>query len=272
MDEPEKRHAPLDERALLEELERVREQIQQARLQRRAVQDEFSRFVRGFKDPTVLENATREDGRSGQPVTQLPARSETPQPEPIRPAASEGQQEPSGRARVMTVASATGPAEEITPGEPMNESPQAGAGAPRAQPWTRVLAGGAVILLAGVAVTTWMRHDPSEPAPSSDPTQTAQPATPAREPPAPATGAPAARGSEIVTIRRVWMRVMVDGERVLEREVPANTRVPLSAQKTIVIRTGDAGAVRLSIRGEDQGFLGGEGEVLTRSFTVRPGR
>jgi cytoskeleton protein RodZ len=66
--------------------------------------------------------------------------------------------------------------------------------------------------------------------------------------------------------------VLVDGERVLEREVPADTRVPLAAQKTILIRTGDAGAVRLSILGEDQGFLGREGEVLTRSFTVPPGR
>jgi hypothetical protein len=67
------------------------------------------------------------------------------------------------------------------------------------------------------------------------------------------------------------MRVLVDGERVLEREVAAGTRVPLKAEKTIVIRTGDAGAVRLAIRGEDRGFVGAEGEVVTRSFAVPPG-
>ena len=66
------------------------------------------------------------------------------------------------------------------------------------------------------------------------------------------------------------MRVTVDGARVLEREVPAGTIVPLNAEKTIVIRTGDAGAVKLSIRGEERGFLGAEGEVVTRSFAVPP--
>jgi hypothetical protein len=44
--------------------------------------------------------------------------------------------------------------------------------------------------------------------------------------------------------------------------------VPLKAAKTIVIRTGDAGAVRLSIAGQDQGILGRDGEVVTRTFTV----
>ena len=66
------------------------------------------------------------------------------------------------------------------------------------------------------------------------------------------------------------MRVTVDGERVLEREVPAGTRIPLNAEKTIVIRTGDAGAVRLSIRGGESALLGRVGEVVTRSFTVPP--
>jgi cytoskeleton protein RodZ len=66
------------------------------------------------------------------------------------------------------------------------------------------------------------------------------------------------------------MRVIVDGQRVVEREVPAGTRLPLNAEKTIVIRTGDAGAVRLTIRGQEPAFLGVEGEVVTRSFTVPP--
>lgn len=75
-------------------------------------------------------------------------------------------------------------------------------------------------------------------------------------------------GSEITTLRPVWVRVIADGERVVERELPADARIPFTAEKTIVIRTGDAGAVRLTIRGEDQGVLGRDGEVVTRSFTV----
>ena len=66
------------------------------------------------------------------------------------------------------------------------------------------------------------------------------------------------------------MRVIADGEKVLEREVPAGTRIPVKAEKTIVIRTGDAGAVRLAIRGGQSTLLGREGEVVTRSFTVPP--
>ena len=79
---------------------------------------------------------------------------------------------------------------------------------------------------------------------------------------------PDSRVTELTTTRHVWVRVIADGERVLERELPAGSRIPITAQKTIVIRTGDAGAVTLTIAGEDQGTLGREGQVVTRTFTV----
>jgi cytoskeleton protein RodZ len=66
------------------------------------------------------------------------------------------------------------------------------------------------------------------------------------------------------------VRVLADGERVVERELPANARVPLKAEKTIVIRTGDAGAVRLSIGGREHVVLGRDGEVVTRRFDLPP--
>jgi hypothetical protein len=65
----------------------------------------------------------------------------------------------------------------------------------------------------------------------------------------------------------VWVRVVVDGKREVERELEANARIPL-AGRTIVIRTGDAGAVRVEINGQDRGLLGRDGEVVTRTFTV----
>ena len=61
---------------------------------------------------------------------------------------------------------------------------------------------------------------------------------------------------------------MADGERVVERELPAGAKIPFTAEKAIVIRTGDAGAVQLTIRGDDQGTLGRDGAVVTRTFTV----
>jgi hypothetical protein len=75
-------------------------------------------------------------------------------------------------------------------------------------------------------------------------------------------------GTEIHALRRVWVRVIVDGTRAVERELRADERVALPSGRTIVIRTGDAGAIRLTMNGQDRGTLGPEGEVVTRTFTA----
>jgi hypothetical protein len=131
---------------------------------------------------------------------------------------------------------------------------------------------GALVVLAGSLLGTWMwmqRTPESSTAPS---TGAAPPATPSETPgpPAPARVTASPFESELATSRTVWVRVLADGERVIERELPANARVPVKAKKTIVIRAGDAGAVRLSIGGRDQGVLGPDGEVATRTFSVPP--
>jgi hypothetical protein len=129
-----------------------------------------------------------------------------------------------------------------------------------------------VVVAAGVllvAIIAWqVVGRPSAPdSVPAIPTATAQPPatpTPAAQAPAPAPGS----DTVLTTTRAVWLRVVADGERIISRELPADARVPLNAEKTIEIRAGDAGAVRLSIRGRDQGALGRDGEVVTRSFTV----
>ena len=151
-----------------------------------------------------------------------------------------------------------------------------------AQTRTWVLLGGVVMILA-VGAYMWMQGQTPEatvaeqpaPAPSGEPparsqrpTETGQ-ATTGSSQSAPATPPPAATlQTEIVTTEPAWVRVIADGERVIERELPAAARIPFKAERTIQIRTGNAGAVRLSIRGKDQGALGKIGEVVTRSFTV----
>jgi hypothetical protein len=69
-------------------------------------------------------------------------------------------------------------------------------------------------------------------------------------------------------VRRVWVRAVVDGNVDVERELRPNDRVALRNGRTIVIRTGDAGAIRVAIDGKDQGPLGRDGEVVTRTFTA----
>lgn len=138
-------------------------------------------------------------------------------------------------------------------------------------PRSGLLLPGVIVLLVAGGFLTWtlLKPDP-EPAAQTSPAPAPAPAAAAPETPA-AVPPPAAASpfeSELTTIRAVWVRVLADGERVVERELPAGARVPFKAQKTIAIRTGDAGAVRLSIGGQDQGFLGREGAVVTRTFTV----
>jgi hypothetical protein len=70
-------------------------------------------------------------------------------------------------------------------------------------------------------------------------------------------------------MRPVWLRVIVDDRKTLERELPANQRLDFTAEKAIVIRAGDAGAIRLRLSGEDRGTLGEDGQVVTRRFTTK---
>ncbi len=62
------------------------------------------------------------------------------------------------------------------------------------------------------------------------------------------------------------MRIMADDRRVLEREVPAGTTMPLGADSSLIIRAGDGGAIRLSVDGKDVGIIGKDGVPVTRRF------
>lgn len=128
--------------------------------------------------------------------------------------------------------------------------------------WAAMLGGTGVLIAAGILLPRMWRGNPATTgAVEMPPTAIASTsgAVDRRDPPA-----------ELTALRRVWVRVLVDGERALERELETHARVPLSPGRTIVIRTGDAGAVRLLLHGRDQGSLGRDGEVVTRTFTVPP--
>jgi hypothetical protein len=265
-----------DEGAALAELERLRQQIALRRSERRETGEEFERFVRSFRKPRFV----------GPPSPR------TPIPQPAPSSAARNDASPPSPPQAVHRAPVSSPAaaepEVVTRPEPdVVPAPEpaivasaereavAGRAAPAAiaapaqtRKRARMLGGGALMLIVASGLAAWtLRQKPGTP---SSPVSTAPTtAAPAREVPTPsAVAAPAIRQSEIITTRRVWMRVIVDGERVLEREVPAGTRVPLTARETVVIRTGDAGAVRVSIGGRDHGLLGGAGEVVTRTFTV----
>ena len=275
MENPGRERAPFDQQAALEQLERFGRDIERYRAQREALGEEFETFVRSFKTPPERAAETPPAAPLTRAVPRIPAVPVSAPPVSAPPVSAAPP--PSAAVPEPAVPRAI----DTAPPAAAADGPGVAADVPprrRSALGSPAIAGALVAVLAGgvLAAMLWNRApEPTSPAPAAVEPPAAAPApAPTSEPPTAAASAPAAAEpaseSAITTVRRVWMRVTVDGERVLEREVPAGTRVPLKAEKTIVIRTGDAGAVRLSLRGVDRGALGVEGEVVTRSFTVPP--
>ena len=134
------------------------------------------------------------------------------------------------------------------------------------------LAAAAAILVGGAwaAASWWSRPEvvteAAPPAPrTAEPAPAARPASSS----APAAAAPVSTRAVRVTldtIRPVWMRVMVDGTRAIEREVAANEHFAYEGDTAIVVRVGDAGGVRAAFNGEDRGPLGRDGFPVTVRF------
>ena len=137
-------------------------------------------------------------------------------------------------------------------------------------PWAFV--GAAAVLISAVLLMRSPQApaapDPA-PAPATVETPAAAPAAVPLAAPAPAPVASPHPPAEIRTLRSVWVRVTVDGQREVERELEADARIPLPAGRSFVIRAGDAGAVRFLLNGQDQGPLGPDAQVVTRTFTAR---
>ena len=271
-----------DERAALEQLERFREEITRERARRREVSDEFESFVRSFKTPAAPGPAAQAPSptppappRAGVPLppkpTPAPVRPEAARPAPAHPAPA---RRAPARIELPPAPKTDVPSPPMLPVDPHVVFPTEIDPRMPVPPRRRRLA---LVMLAVLVIgvlaawALWPRSsspatevaDTSAPAPAGDVSQPADEGVAA--PPAPA---PESLVTELATTRNVWVRVIADGERVVERELPAGSRIPFTAQKTIVIRTGDAGAVTLTIAGVNQGPLGREGQVVTRTFTV----
>jgi hypothetical protein len=73
---------------------------------------------------------------------------------------------------------------------------------------------------------------------------------------------------ELRTTREVWLRTSVDCQPFRERLVPANEVLQFNPTRTLYVRAGDAGGLRVFIDGEDRGLLGSDGRVVTRNFPI----
>jgi len=247
-----------DEQAALEELERLQRAIRESRRQRGETVAEFDAFVRGFRDPEPI-------GHDLAPATAAPS----VKPAAVAAAASIPSVSQPGAAPASVAANVE------PPPAPAAATPTAVRVRGRRPGLGALVAGlGVIAFVVAVVVVLVVRgRGVAPPTPSSSiPASTAPTVTtPQRTSPAPAASQGPPPQAEIVTLRPVWLRVTVDGERTIEREVPANERIPLKARRTIAIRAGDASAVRVMLAGQDQGVLGRTGEVVNRTFTVPTG-
>lgn len=258
--EPAEEFSKTAEGTTVEELERFRQDIERYRARRKAVSDEFEGFVQSFRNPTTAVPSAAA-GPPSRPLPPPPVAPETrPQAAVAAPAVP--------RAALPVSPPAARTAIPATTAPPIGRRSAAASRA--ASRVVSVLALAGLVILA--AVWMWPAGDDSTPAPQT--AQSAQVTPPVPQATAPAPPAPtiaaAVSDAELTTTRPVWIRVIADGVRVVNRELPADSRVPFKAEKTIEIRAGDAGAVRLSIGGHDQGRFGRDGQVATRSFTVPP--
>jgi uncharacterized protein DUF4115 len=223
-------YTPFDEQAAQERLERLRLAVEQSRKRRKDASDAFDAFVGSF----------RKDGRNeSTPLAPSPP----PVVEAIRPVVA-------------------------TYDEPM-PYPAPAATSRRPLPRTGVILGAVAVVATSIMLTRAWRGSPDDrSAATSTQAPTQSGAIPGASAPTETQPIPGMLQGELAAVRRVWIRATVDGARVVERELQANERVTLRPARTIVVRAGDAGAVRVVIDGRDQGLLGANGIAVTRTYTA----
>lgn len=88
--------------------------------------------------------------------------------------------------------------------------------------------------------------------------------------PSPSSASPAQAGVRTLAIRLTqpsWLRVTIDGNVKIEGTFPAGTDKTFHGG-TALVRVGNAGGVDITVDGKQQGKLGGDGDVIEKSYTL----
>lgn len=129
------------------------------------------------------------------------------------------------------------------------------------------------------ATTWWLSSGNSTSESTGVATSAPREASAAGQPPAPtaATKASAAPGEATSTanlslmveaVREVWVRTTIDGRTDDGRTLAAGQGIEISAEQSILVRAGDAGAVLVSVNNGEKRLLGRDGDVMTRRFVA----
>jgi hypothetical protein len=273
-----------DETAVLEELERLRGAIRLARTKREEKVAEFETFMRDARMASRREAARA----VGVPEEELEIQGPAVAPAPI----PEIRQAPLDPGVWSPPSSVFRPAEPApappSPVSRLDDMSEANAAFPEPGPQRRaidkyIIAAGAAVLVVALLLVSWRGGDPGTAAPGGPTTRTAAPGGQGASPASPTTAGEAQQGGtaatppatplplqvEIVTVRKVWLRVTVDGDRAIEDEVEQGQRLRFGASKAIVIRAGDAGSVTIAVDGQAPAPLGPAGQTVTRTLVPR---
>jgi len=140
--------------------------------------------------------------------------------------------------------------------------------------WPRGLAANAAVGVAAAALLVfflWPTPQPAAQAQQSPqtepPVESAQPASAAPAAAVQSDVVPAGLTMTLVASGQCWIRALADGAKTIERILRAGETVELRGENQIVLRVGDAAAVRVTINGQAMAPLGARGEVITHRFS-----
>ncbi|HBG74182.1 MAG: hypothetical protein A2X25_03940 [Chloroflexi bacterium GWB2_49_20] len=71
----------------------------------------------------------------------------------------------------------------------------------------------------------------------------------------------------VVVLQRTWLRIIVDGEILLEGRVEPGSAYPFSGNNQVEVLTGNGSALQIIYNQADQGVMGIFGEVVDRIYT-----
>jgi cytoskeletal protein RodZ len=92
--------------------------------------------------------------------------------------------------------------------------------------------------------------------------------TPASPAPAPISSKPV-RVSLTVKGQQAWLRIVVDGKTDFEGILPQGTQRSWTADRQVIVRSGDAGAVEVSYNESKPQLMGKPGDVEEKTFSTR---
>lgn len=138
------------------------------------------------------------------------------------------------------------------------------------------IAGILILLVAAGGAFWWLNGSGQTPNPppvkETKPAPTA-PVLPSQPDPKTAVPPPVQQNKPVVVSAKFtancWTLVTADGKEVYQGIPKAGETISWEAEKNIVVKVGNAGAVDLTYNGQSIGKLGGNGEVVEKTFTAK---